>query len=57
MAMNKKLYRRIESLHKEGLSRIMIIKLFITMAKNEEDAAEAIDRFYWTEHPPIEEEI
>uniref|UniRef100_A0A6H2A1X0 Uncharacterized protein n=1 Tax=viral metagenome TaxID=1070528 RepID=A0A6H2A1X0_9ZZZZ len=48
MAMNKKLYKRIIKLHEEGLSRLMTIKLFITMAKNENDAAEAIEEFYTT---------
>jgi len=47
MAMNKKLYKRIIKLNEEGLSRLMTVKLFITMAKNENDAAEAIYDFYW----------
>uniref|UniRef100_A0A6M3JIA2 Uncharacterized protein n=1 Tax=viral metagenome TaxID=1070528 RepID=A0A6M3JIA2_9ZZZZ len=46
MAMNKKLYKRIIKLHEDGLSRLMTIKLFITMAKNENDAAEAIDELF-----------
>ena len=46
MAINKKLYKRIIKLHEEGLSRLMTIKLFITMAKNENDAAEAIDKLF-----------
>ena len=57
MAMNKKLYKRIIKLNEDGLSRLMTIKLFITMAKNENDAAEAIDEFYWIMHPPTEKEI
>ena len=46
MSMSKKLYKRITTLHKEGLSRTMTIKLFITMAKNPDDAAEAIEEFF-----------
>ena len=57
MSMSKKLYKRITTLHKEGLSRTMTIKLFITMAKNPDDVAEAIEEFYWTQHPPTEEEL
>lgn len=42
MSMNKKLYNRIKKLNDEGLDTTTTIKLFITMAKNPEDAAEAI---------------
>ena len=43
--MNKKLYGRIKKLNEEGLDTTTTIKLFITMVKNPEDAAEAIGEF------------
>ena len=47
MAMNKKLFNRIKKLNDEGLDTTTTIKLFITMAKNPEDAAEAIDECFF----------
>jgi len=46
MPMNKKLYKRICLLHQEGLSTTMTIKLFIVLAKNPDDATEAIQEFF-----------
>ena len=46
MGMNKKLYNRIAKLHDDGADRIVIVRLFITLAKNPDDAALAIVEYY-----------
>ncbi len=46
MSLNRRLYKKIDNMHKDGISREMTISLFINMAKTENDAAEAIEEFY-----------
>lgn len=46
MPMNKKTYNKIVSLYKEGMDRKTAVRLFIKLAKNPDDASEAICEFY-----------
>jgi len=44
--MNSRIYKKITSLYKEGITSQVIVKMIIDLSKHSTEAAEKIDNFY-----------
>jgi len=46
MAITRKMYKRIDNIFQDGLSRNLTIRMFIELTDNSADASDAIEEFF-----------